>query len=125
MGSKLWTVASLVSLAVLSAACSRADDLCALACDCAHCNDNLEDAVCAEAQLSMDQASTYNCDSAWEAWADCYENQGHCDEEQAAYTTYGDDGDACEGPASVLAECERGAADISVEPFPSLLGGYD
>jgi hypothetical protein len=120
----LWSVALLVPLSLaFGAGCSRAGDLCALACDCAHCNDNMEDALCAQAELSQDMASTYDCDSAWEAWADCYENQGHCDESRDAYTTTTDNTDACEGPATVLADCERAAADINVDPFPSLIGG--
>jgi hypothetical protein len=79
-----------VTLALLGAAtmsCSRASTLCGLVCDCEHCNDWEDEQICDQISLSQDVAGTYGCDSAWEAWADCFENSGMCYEEQAVYST--------------------------------------
>ena len=116
---KLRSVAFLGAILALGTACSRADDLCALVCDCEHCNDYEEDAVCAEYQLGLDAAKNYECDSAWEAWADCFETQGNCVESRAEYTTLdGNNQDRCEGPSEVLTNCMRAASEVNIEPIP-------
>jgi hypothetical protein len=84
----LRSVALTMPLALLaSAACSTADDLCTLVCDCEHCNDWEEEAVCGQIALSQDVASTYECDAAWDAWAECFENNGECYDDAAAFST--------------------------------------
>jgi len=74
-------------LVAASTSCSRAKTLCGLVCDCQHCNDWEETQTCDQISLSQDMASSYSCDSAWDAWADCFENSGNCYDSQAKYST--------------------------------------
>ena len=74
-------------LAVGASACSRADKLCGLVCDCDHCNDWDKENLCSQISLAQDVAGEYGCDSAWDSWAECFENQGKCYADQAAYST--------------------------------------
>jgi hypothetical protein len=88
MRSSLLCSAILLPLLGLAlASCSRADKLCGLVCDCSHCNDWEEDNLCAQIGLAQDVADDYDCGSAWDSWAECFENNGKCYADQAAYAT--------------------------------------
>lgn len=84
---------SLMTLFALTLSCatfscaSTADNLCAMQCDCEHCNDYAEDTVCILAQLQQDTAENYGCDAAYDAWAVCVEEKGICDEKEARFST--------------------------------------
>jgi hypothetical protein len=88
MRTNLLLSALLLPLLGLGAsACSRADALCGLVCDCSHCNDWDETKLCEQISLSQDVASDYGCDSAWDSWAECFENNGQCYADLATYAT--------------------------------------
>lgn len=77
-----------LALSCATVACSTtADNLCALECECEHCNDYTEDATCILAQFQQDQAENYACDAAYEAWAVCVEEKGVCDAKEASFST--------------------------------------
>ncbi len=75
-----------IGLAAVSCA-STAENLCALECECEHCNDYTEEGLCISAQLRQDQAEVYECDAAYDAWAICIEEKGVCDEKEAQFST--------------------------------------
>jgi hypothetical protein len=101
-------------LAVGAAACSRADKLCGLVCDCNHCNDWDKDNLCAEISLAQDVANDYDCGSAWDSWAECFENNGKCYTDQAAYST--SDLGACNTNVNMQIACTSAAQCTPTNP---------
>jgi hypothetical protein len=73
--------------ALLVPACDQPSRICDLICECEHCNDIIEDYRCQAADASQDIAEVYGCDGEWEAYADCVENEGECNEEEARFST--------------------------------------
>jgi hypothetical protein len=116
MRSSLLCSAILLPLLGLGvASCSRADKLCGLMCDCNHCNDWDKENLCEQMGLAQDVADDYDCGSAWDSWAECFENNGKCYSDQAAYATR--DLGACatnvnlQVPCSVPADCAQAHAN--------------
>jgi hypothetical protein len=77
----------LASPLALAPGCSQASQICSMVCECEHCNDIAEDARCEAISASQDVADVYDCAEEWTAYADCYETEGTCEEEEANYTT--------------------------------------
>ena len=102
------------------ASCTTADALCELICECEHCSDLAENELCESLALDQEIAEIYGCDSAWESWAECVENNGSCREDDAVFTTseldycasFIDLGIPCSGDAECAAQpdafCNQG-----------------
>ncbi len=97
-----------------------ADDLCALLCDCEHCNDRVEREACDQYAADLESAKAYGCDSQWTALADCVQEKGVCDEKAAFFSTaenakcneYGDTGLPCSTDSACAPLGIEGAACI-------------
>jgi hypothetical protein len=73
--------------AVLPVACSQPSRICDLICECEHCNDITEEYKCQAADASQEIAEVYGCEDDWEAYGDCIEDEGECDEDEARFST--------------------------------------
>ena len=90
---------SLLGLALLAApACSgQPGTLCDLQCECEHCNDVEEDVTCEAYATQRDVSEIYDCLAEWEDWANCVEEKGTCNEDEASFSTH--EQGSCTGPA--------------------------
>lgn len=77
----------LLSPVTLAPACDQPSRICDLICECEHCNDIVEELRCEAASASQEVAEIYGCLDEWTAYADCFENEGTCIEDEANYTT--------------------------------------
>jgi hypothetical protein len=84
---RLLSAAILLSPIFLAPACDQPSRICDLVCECEHCNDLAEDYGCEQISASQEIAEIYECLDEWKAYADCYEDKGTCDEEEANFTT--------------------------------------
>lgn len=90
---------------------SQPQTLCDLVCECEHCNDYAEEAECARREAELAVAEAYGCESEWEAYATCIEDDGTCDEQKARFSTQGPG--QCSGvldtqfPCTMADECQQ------------------
>jgi hypothetical protein len=86
--SKTALLLGLAASATFAPGCgSRAATLCALSCECEHCNDYAEDANCTLYETQENVSAAYNCSAQWDIWATCVEEKGICQEKEANFTT--------------------------------------
>jgi hypothetical protein len=94
----------LVACAAVAPGCGgRAATICALQCECEHCNDYEEDADCTLYETQENVAEAYNCSAQWDIWATCVEEKGICMEKEASFTTAATG--SCSGLQSVGVPC--------------------
>lgn len=84
-----FVLAGLLGLSSTTSCKSQAATLCDLVCDCRHCSDLDRDLTCAGYGAQQDVANAYGCESQWENWASCFEDNGECNEETATFSTQG------------------------------------
>ena len=89
MRTMILTVALIVSLSAAVPACSQAQTICDLKCDCEHCNDVKRDDVCATYEAKLEVAEAYGCEAEWEDLASCIEEYGACSEQHLHFSTLG------------------------------------
>jgi len=74
--------------AMLTPSCTTpAGSVCDAICECEHCSDQDEDLTCAQWETYEEMAIVYECETAWENFAACYEEKGACDETAARFST--------------------------------------
>jgi hypothetical protein len=69
------------------AACTQADAVCNLVCECEHCNDVRAEYECASWNNRQEVADVYGCGIELEDYLTCIEENGRCDEEESDFTT--------------------------------------
>lgn len=84
---RLLCAALFLSPVLFAPACDQPSRICDLVCECEHCNDLAEDYGCEQVSASKEIAEIYECLDEWTAYADCFEEKGTCDEEEANFTT--------------------------------------
>lgn len=67
---------------------SLAGSVCDAICECEHCNDIEEDELCLLWEAQEEISSVYECESAFEDYATCYEDKGRCEEKEANFSTH-------------------------------------
>ncbi|HHH10774.1 MAG TPA: hypothetical protein ENK23_01685, partial [Sorangium sp.] len=87
MMRRLIAISLFLSPLVLAPGCDTAADICSLVCECEHCADMVEFYRCQQIDSSRQIADVYDCTSEWDAYADCYQQKGRCDERAANFTT--------------------------------------
>ena len=93
----------LVGLAGGVVACSHAQAVCELICECEHCNDQDEVLACDQYATSQDVADAYDCGDSYDTYLSCVEDKGKCDDTSADYSTRSDG--SCSGTQSLGSTC--------------------
>lgn len=101
----LVNAALLLGLAAASSACSRAQVVCDIICECEHCSDENEVQTCEQLATQEAVADAYDCSDAWSTYTTCIEEQGTCDEKEARYSTVKDNNDLCDDERDALNSC--------------------
>jgi hypothetical protein len=104
----------LLAPCALGPACTQADAVCALVCDCEHCSDAVEDVQCTLWNGNQEVAETYGCAEEWSEYAGCVESEGRCEEDDARYTTT--EAGSCSGSADSGFPCGT-SADCAAQGF--------
>ena len=84
---RLLAITIFLSPIMLMPACGQPSRICDLVCECEHCNDLTDDYSCERISASQEIAEIYECDSEWTSYADCFEDKGVCDEDEARFST--------------------------------------
>jgi hypothetical protein len=79
----------LFGFATMSTGCTSAASVCAMVCECEHCNEYAEDSTCYGFEKAEAQAEAYECGEKYLAVLSCAEEKGTCDEERVTFTTRG------------------------------------
>jgi hypothetical protein len=79
----------LFGLATMSTGCTSAASVCAMVCECEHCNTYTEDSRCHSMEKAEAEAEAYECGEKYVAVLSCIEEKGTCDEERVNFTTRG------------------------------------
>jgi hypothetical protein len=112
---------ALLGSVLVVAACDRSDALCDLVCECEHCNDVRSKHECASGDRDQDFAAAYGCADEWDAYADCVEDNGRCEDRQASFTTRVSG--SCSLPQSIPTGCTRDADCQPYTPNATCAGG--
>lgn len=104
--------ALLVGLSGGALACSHAQAVCELICECEHCNDQDEIIACDQFAGAQAVADAYECSDEYDAYLTCIEEKGDCDETEANFSTQGNG--SCSGSSPLNVSC---AVDSDCAPF--------
>lgn len=87
-GKTLARAVLLLGLGAAAAGCSsRAEEICALICECEHCNDYDADVSCTLLETQEEVAGIYDCAAAFETWTTCVEERGTCTADVSSFAT--------------------------------------
>lgn len=79
----------LFGMAATMTGCTNAASVCAMICECEHCNDYTEQDICYSMEKAEARAEAYECGEKYSAVLTCVEEKGTCDEEKVNFSTQG------------------------------------